>query len=664
MRRYARSLILISVLVVFSVTLLNIQKIEIGNFERGEDTVLGLSLGLDLQGGIDLRYQAVDSVTREPIVPEADQMEALKRSIEDRINASGLGEPNIQLLGDDRLLIQLPGVTDPARAKEIIGETAQLIFRHRRLDVPRELEEISNEDIVSVTAGPLPLNGEEEETLGTTTAPQLAPAEESEGDTATEVAGTTTATTATEVAGTTTATTAAGIVSEGEEGGDQPATGEEPGAEVEEEDGGPPVLILEFTDEGAEKFAEVMVRLSNSLVPTGFSGDQPRVYPSRLDISLDGAETRRFEVTAFAVLRIGSSTRFAFPFPQIGGAGAVTDVAAARAILGANPVIHLTEIQGKVDEEIREGSLTGDDLSRAFPSQHGVTGEPIVSLQFKTRGTKIWGELTTRIAGSQTDQIAIFLDNQELISPVVTTPITSGTTIIQGNFTLDRVKDIALLLQSGALPLSIELIQERDVDAILGSDSLEKSVVAGLVGLSLILLFMVLYYRVPGIIGAVALLIYASFLLAIFKAVPVTLTLSGIAAVILSIGMAVDANILIFERMKEELRAGRTLLSAINIGFNRAWPAIRDGNVSTLITCAILFWFADQLQATVVQGFAIALAIGVFVSMFTAITVSRTLLRVVATTRLAHRLGMFVPSGGGDLPQHQRPATAPGTPGS
>ena len=652
MRRYARALILIAALVVVSVTLLSIQKIEIGNFERGEDTVLGLSLGLDLQGGIDLRYQAVDSVTREPIVPEADQMEALKRSIEDRINASGLGEPNIQLLGDDRLLIQLPGVTDPARAKEIIGETAQLIFRHRRLDVPRELEEISNVDIVSVTAGPLPLNGEEEDTIGTTTAPQVAPAEEDEGDTATEIAGTTTA------------TTAAGIVSEGEEGGDQPATGEEPGAEGEEEDGGPPVLILEFTDEGAEKFAEVMERLSDSLVPTGFSGDQPRVYPSRLDIALDGAETRRFDVTAFSVLRIGSSTRFAFPFPQIGGAGAVTDVAAARAILGDNPVIHLTEIQGKVDEEIREGSLTGNDLSRAFPSQHGVTSEPIVSLQFKTRGTKIWGELTTRIAGSQTDQIAIFLDNQELISPVVTTPITSGTTIIQGNFTLDRVKDIALLLQSGALPLSIELIQERDVDAILGSDSLAKSVVAGLVGLSLVLLFMVLYYRVPGIIGAVALLIYASLLLAIFKAVPVTLTLSGIAAVILSIGMAVDANILIFERMKEELRAGRTLLSAINIGFNRAWPAIRDGNVSTLITCAILFWFADQLQATVVQGFAIALAIGVFISMFTAITVSRTLLRVVATTRLSHRLGMFVPSGGGDLPQHQRPATAPGTPGS
>jgi preprotein translocase subunit SecD len=204
----------------------------------------------------------------------------------------------------------------------------------------------------------------------------------------------------------------------------------------------------------------------------------------------------------------------------------------------------------------------------------------------------------------------------------------------------------------------IELIQERDVDAILGADSLRKSVIAGLAGLGLVLAFMVLYYRVPGIVASVALLVYAAMVLALFKLMPITMTLSGIAAIILSIGMAVDANILIFERMKDELRAGRTLLSAINIGFNRAWPAIRDGNVSTLITCAILFWFSDQLGATIVQGFAVALAIGVVVSMFSAITVSRTFLRVVATTGLMRRPELFVPSGGADLPQRRQAATS------
>ena len=207
-----------------------------------------------------------------------------------------------------------------------------------------------------------------------------------------------------------------------------------------------------------------------------------------------------------------------------------------------------------------------------------------------------------------------------------------------------------MLLESGRLPIPIELIKERDVDAMLGADSLAKSVKAGLAGLGLVLLFMALYYRAPGIIAAVALMIYAILVLAIFKMAPVTLELSGVAATILSIGMAVDANILIFERMKEEIRTGRTLLSAINIGFSRAWPAIRDSNVSTLITCVILFWFADTLGASIVKSFAITLSIGVAISMFSAITVSRTLLRLVSSTPLAKHTGMFVPSGGADLP--------------
>jgi len=173
-----------------------------------------------------------------------------------------------------------------------------------------------------------------------------------------------------------------------------------------------------------------------------------------------------------------------------------------------------------------------------------------------------------------------------------------------------------------------------------------------------VLVFMVMYYRMAGVVAAVALLVYGTLFLAIIKVLAVSMTLSGVAATVLSIGMAVDANILIFERIKEELRTGRTLLSAVNIGFNRAWPAIRDGNISTLITCGILFWFADTLGASIVQVFAVTLAIGVGVSMFSAIMVSRTLLRALTATRLNRRLSWFIPSGGSELPQQQRTAVA------
>ena len=323
-------------------------------------------------------------------------------------------------------------------------------------------------------------------------------------------------------------------------------------------------------------------------------------------------------------------------------------LAAAQSRIGDDATVIFIEQPGRVDEDF---GLGGDNLSRAYASLHAQSDQPIINLEFDSLGTRLFGEKTTEIAGSLTDSIAIFLDDQELIAPVVRTPITTGTAIIEGGFTLERAQDISLLLEGGRLPFPITLIQERSVDAILGSDSLAKSVLAGIVGLALVFLFMTLYYRVPGLVASIALLIYTAFVLAIFKLLPVTLTLSGVAATILSVGMAVDANVLIFERMKDELRNGRTLIGAINIGFNRAWPAIRDSNVSTLITCAILYYFSNQLGTTIVQGFAATLAIGVMISMFSAIMVSRTILRAIASTGLARLLGAFVPTGASELPQ-------------
>ena len=592
MRRYYRSLTVVLIVTVVAVLALGFQTFSVGGFERGDDTLLGLRLGLDLQGGTHLVYQAVDGETGLPIIPEPSQMQALERSINDRVNASGIGEPNIQILGEDRLLVQLPGVRDPDRAERLVGQTAQLEFKHRELNVARPLAAISIEDdVVSVSAGPFPEPGPEE---GETETPTPEPTPD-------------------------------------------PAASEPP-----------PVLIVEFTDEGAARFEGVVDQLIGNL-------SQPTAEAETaiaLEIAIEGNAPLKDIVPGFAIQRIEATNSFAFPFPfpETSAPGLVE----AELLLGDAAVVRdLTEILTFVDKVSEYGALTGDDLDRAYPDQHASTGQPIVVLEFKSRGTRIWGQLTSDLYLKQdTDRIAIFLDGEELIAPVVNAPITTGTTIIEGGrFTIESSQDLALQLQSGALPLTIERIQRRDVDAILGADSLNKSVVAGVIGLVLVLLFMMLYYRVPGVVSAVALLIYAAVVLSVFKLIPITLTLSGVAAVILSIGMAVDANILIFERMKEELRAGRTMLSAVNIGFSRAWPAIRDGNVSTLITCGILFYFSNQLGTTVVQGFAVALAVGVLISLFTAVIVSRTFLRTIALTRLARRPEMFVPAGGSELPQ-------------
>jgi preprotein translocase subunit SecD len=193
------------------------------------------------------------------------------------------------------------------------------------------------------------------------------------------------------------------------------------------------------------------------------------------------------------------------------------------------------------------------------------------------------------------------------------------------------------------LPVGLNLIQERNVDAVLGKDSLRRSLIAGGWGLVLLIVFMISYYKIPGVIASIALIAYTAMLLAVFKVIPVTLTLSGAAAVILSLGFAVDANVLIAERTKEELRSGRNILAAITAGFERAWPSIRDGNASTIIVAVVLFWFGDRFSTSVMQGFALTLAIGVLLSMFTAFFASRLLLRLIATTRIGGNPNLFVP---------------------
>ena len=289
--------------------------------------------------------------------------------------------------------------------------------------------------------------------------------------------------------------------------------------------------------------------------------------------------------------------------------------------------------------------LTGDDLSRAFVTTDQATGAWAVSVSFKGRGTEIFSDLTRRIVGQEDRRIGIFLDDALIIDVVARAWIRNGQSQITGQFARDEARTLAIQLESGRLPVPLKLIQENDVDALLGSESLRNSLIAGLAGLGLVMAFMVSYYRMAGIVSSLALVFYAVVMLAVFKLIPVTLTLSHIGGFILSIGMAVDANVLIFERMKEELRVGRTLASSMEVGFSRAWPAIRDGNFSTLITCGVLLWFGDRLGGGLVTGFAISLGIGVLASMFTAVVVSRNLLQLLAWVGLARKAALFTPEG-------------------
>jgi preprotein translocase subunit SecD len=268
--------------------------------------------------------------------------------------------------------------------------------------------------------------------------------------------------------------------------------------------------------------------------------------------------------------------------------------------------------------------LTGADLDSAAAAQGQFSGY-VVDIQFSDSGTTAFSTYTAQHVG---DILAIVLDKQIISAPSISEPITEGQAQITGNFTLEEANGLAVQLRYGSLPIPLKVVESKSVGPTLGQDSLEKSLRAGIIGLALVIAFMVLYYRLPGVIASIALLIYAVLTFSLFKLIPVTLTLPGVAGFILSLGMAVDANVLIFERMREELRDGRPLRQATDLGFGRAWPSIRDSNLSTLITCVILFWFGSTFGASIVKGFGLTLAIGVLVSMFTAIVVTRTLLHL------------------------------------
>lgn len=431
-----------------------------------------LNLGLDLRGGSQLTLQVSPTAEVPEITPE--KMESVRAVVERRVNGLGVSEALVQTVGDTQLLVQLPGVSDPAQAERVLGDTAQLDFRQQRQGTEAQLR------------------------------------------------------------------------------------------------------------------AEYDV-LQGLLV-------------QQANLEINNADPAELAENRAAIER--SNQAIASLFDKVG--------------------------------------LTGDMLRNAYAQP--ISGNAWeVGLEFNDEGGQKFAEMTKAVAGTGRS-LGIFLDDDLLSAPTVDvkyaeTGIVGGRASISGGFDAQRAGELALQLRSGALPVPVEIVENRTVGATLGRDSIQRSIYAAIAGLILVLIFMVVYYRLPGLLADIALVVYALLTLALFNLLNVTLTLPGIAGFILSIGMAVDANVLIFERTREELRSGKTLYRSVESGFYRAFSSILDSNVTTLIACAALFWLGVGL----VKGFALTLAIGVVVSMFTALTCTRTLLLTALSIPTLRKPSYFIP---------------------
>jgi len=459
----------------------------------------GIQLGLDLKGGTYLVYQ-VDLSKKDPSMTDAQAMTAIQKTIERRVNAYGVTEPIIQIQGNDRMIVQLPGVKDVNQAVKLIGQTAFLEFR-----------------------------------------------------------------------------------------------------EVEVDASGNPVTINNYLSQANLAFID-----AKETGPRYFVDDNNNLA---------------------AVLQTDSNGNVGF----VDANGKALDIATLKQ--GNTQMSSWIAARGDNGTQ-----LTGSLLTKAAPevSTQTTGSQADVNISWNSEGTTIFDQIAARLYARPSDSVqrglGIFLDNALISAPQIQEQHYGGQAIIIGNFTMQSATNLANLLSSGRLNAPLNIIQQTDVDATLGSDSLLLSMRAGLIGIALVVIFMIVFYRWLGVLATSALLVYGAIALAIFKLIPITLTLPGIAGFIISVGMAVDANVLIFERMKEELRLGRTLEAGVAEGFQRAWPSIRDSNASTFITCIILYWFGSTFGTFIVKGFAVTLFLGVAVSMFSAITVTRTFLTAVVST--------------------------------
>lgn len=605
----------------------------------------GFNLGLDLQGGAHLIYEAKTENINTGDVSSA--VEGVRDVIERRVRGGlGVSEPLVQTtrIGNSyRIIVELPGVTDVNQAIKMIGETPILAFKEQNSASQRDLTAQEKKDMDAYNAEEQKKANSALSALGKGTPFESVVAQYSEDTTSKEKGG--------DLGYVTNdfypeiynwaKTVKVGVVSKV---AIKSADGLNILKKISERDGEKEVTAshILICYKGAER--------CDSNVP--YTKEQALAKINEIKKEATGATfaefAKRFSTEPGAVNTGGNLGSFKKGQMVPAFENAVWD-AKVGSIVGpvetqfGYHLIYKTgetvpkeydvariyfKLKQKSDivppaEQWKDSGLSGKQLKRAEVTQDPQTGQVQVSLQFNDEGTKLFGQITTRNVGKQ---VAIFLDNQPISIPKVNEPIMSGNAVISGGFTITDAKLLAQRLNSGALPVPVELLSQQKVDATLGADSLAKSFKAGIAGLLLVMIFMTIYYRLPGLLSVFSLAIYTVLNLALFKLLGVTLTLSGIAGFILSIGMAVDANVLVFERLKEELRAGKQLRAAMEESFIRAWPSIRDGHVTTLIGAIVLAWFGGS---GFVRGFAVVLGTGVVVSLFTAVTITRTVMRLV-----------------------------------
>ena len=472
-------------------------------------------LGLDLQGGSQLTLQVMPSGAIKKV--EKEQLEAVKEVLDRRINGLGVSEATLQTVGNDQLVLQLPGEQDPSRAAKVLGTTALLEFRAQKPGTDSEMQ------------GLLKLKRQATAALVQT-------------------------------------------------------------------------KIKESTDPAA----------ADSAASDSAASDSAQVKIKAEELA------KALEALGIAVPPGSSQTE--------------------------SLELLLSTVNQKIVALFEPSELTGKDLVGAGRQQQQAGSGWDVTLSFNREGGEKFAALTQNIAGTGR-LLGIVLDGRSISEASVgpqfqAAGITGGAASITGNFTADESRDLEVQLKGGSLPLPVKVIEQRTIGATLGTENVRRSLVAALSGLALVAVFMVVVYRLPGVVAVLALALYSLFNLAIYSLIPVTLTLPGIAGFILSIGMAVDANVLIFERVKEELRSGNTLIRSIDTGFSLAFSSIIDGHVTGLISCIALF----ALGTGLVKGFAVTLAIGLLLSLFTALTCSRTILRVLMSYAALRQPTYFLPA--------------------
>jgi len=601
---------------------------------------LPFRLGLDLQGGTHLVYQA--DVSQVPGSDQADAVEGVRDVIEKRVNAFGVAEPLVQTTkegGHYRVIVELAGIKDVNEAIKMIGETPLLEFKEQSIapseltaDQQQQLDDYNKQ--AKSTADDILAGVKQNPDQFADIAKQKSEDDQTKdngGDLGFIQDG--------------------GVYSEFYNDMEPLAEGQiykqvvenaegynilKRGATQSEQQIRVSHILICYKDAqncdsnlSKDEAKQKIEDLKNQVTPENFAdlakanSTEPGADTSGGDIGFisKGQTVPEFEDAAFA-LKVGEisdavETQFGFHLIYKTDEKSVPTVQVFRILIKKETANDIAP-----QDQFKYTGLTGKQLKHAQVVFNPNTNEPQVQLEFNSEGSDLFAEITGRNVGNV---VGIFLDGEPISLPKVNEKITGGSAVISGRFSLEEAKTLARRLNAGALPVPIELVSQQTVGATLGHESLQLSLEAALLGLILVALFMIIYYRLPGLISVVALLIYGILVLAVFKLIPVTLTLAGIAGFILSLGMAVDANVLIFERMKEELKEGKPLGSAIDEGFRRAWPSIRDGNFSTLITCVILYWFGTSI----IKGFALTLFIGVVLSMLTALFITKTILQLV-----------------------------------